>query len=323
VIVGFLFTAGRNWTQQPTPTGALLGAFALLWLAGRVLAFTPFSIAAAVVDAAFPIAAGAALAVALLRSRNTRNYFFVALLFAIGCADLAVHLARVGLVEWPARAGLLVGLDVVLFIIAVMGGRVIPMFTNNGVPGAGAERNAIVEKIALGSVIALFLVDAMRLPGAAVATVAAIAAAAHGARLALWKSWRTFGTPLVWILHAGYAWIVVHLALRAAAQLGWLSETLAIHALTIGAIGGVTIGMMTRTAKGHTGRPLHAEPAEVACYGLVQAAAAVRVFGPSIVPDHYVATVVVSGLCWAAAFGLYAMLYWPVLTRPRLDGKPG
>jgi uncharacterized protein involved in response to NO len=85
----------------------------------------------------------------------------------------------------------------------------------------------------------------------------------------------------------------------------------------------MTIGMMTRTARGHTGRPLVADRFEVTCYVLVALAAAIRVFGGMLLPDAYVATVIVSGLCWSAAFALYAVRYWPVLVRPRLDGKPG
>jgi uncharacterized protein involved in response to NO len=148
-------------------------------------------------------------------------------------------------------------------------------------------------------------------------------AVVHGVRLYLWQPWLTFGTPIVWVLHVAYAWIVVHLVLRGLAALGLPGELLAIHALTIGAIGGMTIGMMTRTARGHTGRPLVADRFEVICYVLVALAAAIRVFGGMLLPDAYVATVVVSGLCWSAAFALYAVRYWPVLSRPRLDGKPG
>ena len=129
--------------------------------------------------------------------------------------------------------------------------------------------------------------------------------------------------PGVWILHAGYAWIVLHLALRTLGELQGAPATLATHALAVGAIGSLTIGMMTRTARGHTGRPLTATHGEIACYALVQVAAIVRVFGPMIAPSHYVATVVASGLCFAAAFATYAFLYGPMLVRPRLDGRPG
>ena len=323
VIVGFLFTAGRTWSNRPTPTGALLAAFVALWIAGRILVFTPWTAASAVVNAAFPVAAGVALAVPFVQSRNTRNYFFVGLLFAIGLAELAVHLAVAGVVAWSPRAGLQVGLDVVLFIMVVMGGRVIPMFTNNAIRGADATRRPGLEKVALGSILALVAADALQWPAGAVAAVTGVAALVHASRLALWHPWRTAGTPLVWILHAGYAWIVVHLALRTLAEVGGVAMPLATHALTAGAIGSLTIGMMTRTARGHTGRPLVAGRAEVLCYLLVQAAAIVRVLGPMAAPSHYVATVATSGLCWAAAFATYAVAYWPVLARPRLDGKPG
>jgi uncharacterized protein involved in response to NO len=203
-----------------------------------------------------------------------------------------------------------------------MGGRVIPMFTNNGVPGANAERHPLVEKLALGSLLLLFLVDAAQLSPAFVAAITLAATTAHGARLVLWRGWRTLSTPLVWILHAAYGWIVIHLALRCAASMGWLAGTLDTHALTVGAIGGLTIGMMTRTARGHTGRPLRADGWETAMFVLVQLAAVVRVFG-GMVLGPYLASIQASALLWTAAFGLYAARYWPVLTRPRLDGRPG
>lgn len=323
VIVGFLFTAVRNWTGQPTPSGALLMALALLWLAGRVLVLSPYGIAAAIVSAAFPVAAAIAIAVPLARSANRRNYFFVALLTLMGVADLVLSLTLQGVLAWPARLGLQAGMDVVLFVMAVMGGRVIPMFTNNGVPGANARRHPALEKLALGATLALLACDLLPVPGTLVALVALACALAHGARLALWDTRHTLGTPIVWILHAGYAWIVVHLLLRAAAGFGWIAEPLAIHALTIGAIGGLTIGMMTRTARGHSGRPLVADRWEVACYVLVQLAAVARVLVPLAHADAYLASVVVSGVLWSAAFALYFVRYWPILTRPRLDGRPG
>jgi uncharacterized protein involved in response to NO len=323
VIAGFLLTAVRAWTGQPTPTGAPLMALAALWLLGRVLVLTPLGTAAAVVNAAFPVALAVAIGIPLARARNVRNYFFVGLLVLIGGLTLVVHLALQGTVELPTRLGLTLGLDVVLFIMTVMGGRVIPMFTNNGVPGAGATRHALVEKLALGSVLLLFVADLLQLEPVVVAAIALFGAIAHGVRLGLWRSWRTLATPLVWILHAAYAWIVVHLALRALAGMGWIAGSFAIHALTVGAIGGLTLGMMTRTSRGHTARPLVADGYELTCFLLIQAAALVRVFGGLASPGLYVASIQLSGLLWAAAFGLFAVRYWPVLTRPRLDGKPG
>ena len=320
VVAGFLLTAVRNWTAQPTASGPALMALAGLWMAGRILVLTPFAGPAALVNAAFPLALGLAIAIPLVRSRNTRNYFFVGLLALLAALTAALHLALLGVAAPPSRLGLALGLDVMLFIMAVMGGRVIPMFTNNGVPGAGASRQPHLETLALGSVLALFVADIAQWE-VVTAAIAAVAAIAHGARLALWRPWRTVGTPLVWVLHAAYAWIVTHLVLRALGAAGLVGESYAIHALTAGAIGGLTLGMMTRTARGHTGRPLVADRYELACFLLVNAAALVRVFGGMAVPAVFLPSVQLSAGLWAAAFGLYAVRYWPILTRPRLDGR--
>jgi len=323
VVVGFLFTAGRSWSNRPTPTGAPLAALTVLWLAGRVLVLTPFGWAAAIVNTAFPIAAAVALAIPFWAARNRRNYFFVGLLMLMGMANLGIHLSQLGVLALPAWLGVQVALDVVLFIMAVMGGRVIPMFTNNGVPGAGAVRDARVETLALGSVLALLAADLLHLQGLALIAVALTGAAAHALRLALWKPWRTLRAPLVWVLHAAYLWIPLHLALRAAAEPGWISTSIATHALAVGAAGGLIIGMMTRTARGHTARPLRADRFDVACYGLVLMAAVVRVAVPLVAPAWWMQAVIASAALWSAGFALYALRYWPVLSRPRLDGKPG
>ena len=323
VIAGFLLTAVRAWTNQPTPSGAPLMALAALWVCGRLLVLTPFALASTVVNAAFPVAIAVAIGIPILRSRNVRNYFFVGLLVLMGALVGAMHLPLSELFSFSPQLGLQLALDVVLFIMAVMGGRVIPMFTNNGVPGTNATRRAWLEKVALGSVLLLFVADLLRLPQPVVAAVVLIAALAHGLRLYLWKPWRTLATPLVWVLHAAYGWIVVHLALRGLVALDLLAGSYAIHALTVGAVGGLTIGMMTRTAKGHTGRPLAADGYELAMFVLIQVAAVVRVFAGIASPSLYLTGVQWSALLWAAAMGLYAVRYWPVLTRARLDGKPG
>lgn len=323
VVAGFLLTAVGNWTGNPTPSGVALIALAALWVSGRVLVLTPYAIAAAVVNVAFPVALAIAIGRPLLQGGNRRNYFFLALLLVLGLAELAFHLSHLDLLAWPEQASLQVGLDIVLFIIAVIGGRVIPMFTNNGIPGAQATRHPVVEKFALIGVLVLLGIDVLQVPAWVVAVLALLVALAHAVRLCLWRPWRTGRTPLVWVLHLAYAWIVVYLVLRGLAEVGLVGPPFAVHALTIGAIGGMTIGMMTRTARGHTGRALSADRFEVACFALVALAAAIRVFGGMWMPGIYPATVVVSGICWSAAFALYAIRYWPVLSRARLDGKPG
>jgi len=323
VIVGFLFTAVRNWTNLPTPTGAVLAAVAVLWIAARALVLTPWGWAAMAANVAFPIAAAVGIGIPLVRAGNKRNYFFVAVLRFMACAAAGTHLTHLGVIELPAWFGIRIALDVVVFVVAVMAGRVVPMFTNNGVPGAGATRDPVVEKLALGSLIALIAVDALQAPAPVAVAVLAVAAGAHAVRLALWHPWRTRARPIVWVLHAAYAWLVVHLVLRALGAVEIVPAPIATHALTIGAIGGITLGMMTRTARGHTGRPLTADRWEVACYVLVMLAAVIRVIGPLALPETYVRTVEGAALLWSAAFAVYAVRYWPVLTRPRIDGRPG
>ncbi len=323
VVAGFLLTAVGNWTGKPMPHGGALAALAALWVAGRVLVLTPYGPAAALANVAFPVALAIGIGGPLVRGGNRRNYFFLALLLVLGLAELAFHLSHLDLLAWPEQASLQVGLDVVLFIMAVIGGRVIPMFTNNGVPGTKATRSPLVEKCALIGVLALAGADLLPVPAMAVAVLALLVALVHAVRLCLWQPWRTLRNPLVWVLHLAYAWMVAYLVLRGLAEAGLTSPIFAVHALTVGGIGGMTIGMMTRTARGHTGRALRADGYEIACYVLVALAAVIRVFGGMGLPDHYRATVMVSGICWSAAFALYAVRYWPILSRPRLDGKPG
>ena len=236
---------------------------------------------------------------------------------------MGVHLEQLGVVRFPGWAGIQIGLDVVLFIMTVMAGRVIPMFTNNGVPGATATKQPWLEKFTLGATLALLAADALQLQGGLLAVLVGVCGVAHLARWSLWQPWKTLRAPLVWVLHAAYFWIPVHLGLRAVAALGWLPLSAASHALTVGAIGGLIIGMMTRTARGHTGRPLQADRWEVACFAMVLVAALVRVFVPLAAPAYTMQAILWSAVLWSAAFGLYAVRYWPVLTRPRLDGRPG
>jgi len=301
VISGFLFTAVRNWTARSTPVGTPLALIALAWVVARVLGATPFADAAAWANGVFAALIAVSIAVPLLRSRNRRNYFFVAVVLALGA------------VAAPAP-DLQVALDLVLFTVAVIGGRVIPMFTNNAIPGTSARRLPWIERTALGLTLAVLAADMAGASASLLAGFVTAAGAAHAARLALWQPWRTRRTPMVWVLHAAYAWIVVHFALRALALLGVVPASLATHALTVGVIGGMTLGMMTRTALGHTGRSIVAERGEVACFALINAAAVIRVFGGLAPPALYVPTVLAAAACWSAAFALYAVRYWPVLT---------
>ena len=312
VIAGFLLTAVRNWTGMPTPSGAALAAIAALWVAARVLAF--YSLGLSVfVDAAFAIVLAWGIGRPIVASCN-RNWYFILLVLALGAASVLFQAAP--------RLALQAGLDLVLLVIAIMAGRVVPAFTNSAVPRAGARRVQWLEHGALGSVILLLLFDLSDFATAA-GIVALAGAALHAARVALWAPLATRGRPILWILHLSSAWIVVHLLLRGLAAFDIVPAPLATHALTVGVIGGLTLGMMTRTSRGHVGLALETGRAELAAYLLVHAAAVVRVLVPLFAPSFYAASIALSAALWSVAFALFVIRYYPILSRPRIDGKPG
>jgi uncharacterized protein involved in response to NO len=323
VIIGFLFTAGRNWSGQATPTGKRLMLLAALWLLARILVLTPWAWASLLANLALPWLAAWYLWRALSRAGNRRNYFFVALLLALGGASAVVHLNQLGALPLPAGLGLPLALDLVLFMVVVMSGRVVPMFSNNGVPGLQAQRDPAVERVALASILALALCDALGLGGRPAAAVLLVGLAAHARRWWLWQPWGTRRAPLVWVLHAAYLWLLVHLALRVGAELGWIPGGPATHALTVGLLGMVILGMMTRTALGHTGRPLRAGRLEICAYLAVLLAAVVRVFMPLLAPATLLLSAQLAAALWSLAFALYLWRYTPFLLYPRQDGKPG
>ncbi len=323
VITGFLFTAARNWTGLPTPTGSTLGALAGLWLAGRVFMLTGPGWLAAIVDLAFLPAVAWCLWRPLRRSRN-RNQFFVAILLVLAAMNAGFHLAHAGLITLPPLDWVHAALLLVLLVVAIMGGRVIPAFTRNAIPSARVRILPAVEMAALATLVATLAAWLVGLPDAIVAVLALATAVAHAVRLWLWDPFATRVSPILWILHLSYAWIPLGMLLLALALGGIAGSTsAAMHAFGVGAVGGMIIGMMTRTARGHTGRALRADPPEVAAYGLVHVAALIRVFVPIALPAAYTGALVASATLWSIAFALYCAVYWPVLTRPRIDGKPG
>ena len=323
VIAGFLFTAGRAWTGQPTPTGIPLAMLALLWLAGR-LAFivAPIWIAAPL-DFAFLPAVAIALARVLVRAGNKRNYFAPLLLAALAAANLLFHLRVSGIMGGDPLQGVIIGLALVTVLETIIGGRIIPNFTSNGLGGLKIDRNQALEKAALALSIVALLAWALGVPGWLVVPGATLAAALQFARSLSWHPGATLKTPLLWILHLSHGWIVPGLLLIAASELGWVPRSVAVHALGIGAMAGLIMGMITRTALGHTGRTLVAGGIETTCYALIHLAVLARVLPTLLAPALYWPGLVLAGVAWSAAFLLYLTRYGPILWRPRIDGKPG
>jgi uncharacterized protein involved in response to NO len=326
VIVGFLYTAGKNWTGLQTPQGPALAGLALLWCAGRIALLTDGGMFAALIDFIFLPIAAVGLGRVLVKAGNRRNYVLLAILLALSLANLGFHLGRLGLLDIAPLTSLHFALGLIVMLETVMGGRVIPMFTENGIRLATGRplilvQSAWIQHGAIG-LTGLALLLWVGGAGAWAAPVSAAAAVFQLARLVSWKPWRTMRVPLVWILHGAYVWIPVGLLLLAAVQMEWLPRPAAVHAFGIGATGGLIIGMITRTALGHTGRPLRAGRAETTAYGLVLSAAAVRVLPLVGVPIPAIGALHLAAACWTAAFLIYLWRYFPILTQPRADGRP-
>lgn len=326
VIAGFLLTAARNWTGMETTTGPTLAGLAALWLAGRLMPFFPDAWPqwlTAVVDLAFFPALAALLAIPLVRSRQTRNFIFLLLLGALAVADLFVHLGWLGYAARYGRAGAFLGLNLIVLLIVIMGGRVIPFFTERALQGAASKRWPAIEWSSPAAVIAFLIAEFLFPDSTLSGSLAALAAACNAVRLAGWHTRRVWRVALLWVLHLGYAWIVLGFGLKAMAGFGLISPQFAVHAFTVGGIGALTLGMMARVSLGHTGRPLKAAPSVALAFALVNLAAAARTILPIVFPLWLPQLVAIAGGLWIAAFAIFLLLYAPILTRPRVDGRPG
>jgi uncharacterized protein involved in response to NO len=331
VLAGFLLTAVANWTGVPAWTGRPLAWLGGVWLAGRVAVTCGDSWPGwlvALVDLAYLPALAVMVALPVLKTGNRRQLVFLVLLAGLTAANLMVHLEAMGVLAGGGRRGLVLAVTLVVAIIAVMGGRIIPMFTANALRQRGdlvaPKVRPWVERLALPVLIGLAGAELFDETGPAAALAALSAALIHGVRLSGWRGHRTLDQPILWVLHLGYGWLVFGLLLKGLAPL--LPDqppNLALHALTVGAIGTLSLGVMTRVALGHTGRPFQVAPVVVAGYALITAAALVRVAGPWLMAGGGVPVMHAAGGLWAAAFAAFLAGYAGILTSPRVDGRPG
>jgi uncharacterized protein involved in response to NO len=323
VIVGFLLTAGKAWTGLATPRGGALAALALLWLAARLAAvLAPYAVYAALDWLLLPLVAWVLVSV-LLRSGNRRNLPLGAILVLLALANGCFHGAVLGLLDIPPVRALHAGLALIVMIECVMAGRVIPAFTQSALPGLKLHMPPRMEQLTLAATALALASWVLLAPNAVTATAFGAAAVLHAARLWQWQTWRTRARPILWVLHLAYAWIPIGFGLLAWAQFGGVGVSAGVHALAVGATGGLIIGMITRTARGHTGRPLQASRLEVAAYLLVTGAAVARVLMPLVAPQQLTLWLIAAAAAWGAAFGIYLFVFAPWLVTTRLDGKDG
>lgn len=330
-IAGFLTTAVPVWAARPALAHRPLQALFALWAAGRIAMLAAGTLPAelvAVADVSFLPALAIVLARSLAGSGQRRNYGVVAVVAVLSLANAAVHAEALGWASASASRALRFAVDLVVLLIVVIGGRITPAFTANALRLRGVDASLRswpwVDRAAVASVAGVAIADLLAPRSAASGALAALASLAVAARLAGWQRVEAWRQPLVASLHAGMAWVALGLLLVGAGDLGTgIPATSGLHALTAGAMGSMILAVMTRVGLGHTGRPLLLPRGGVACYGLVHTGAALRV-GTPLAPSALQAPLLLAaGLVWAAAFALFAAIYWPILTRPRIDGEEG
>ncbi len=334
VIAGFLLTAGANWTQRKTTSALSLSLLLGLFVLGRALLLIPGAspVLVAVVDLAFFPALTTVMAIPIFQAGSLRNVPFLGMLAALFVANALMHLDAYFLRlfgDSPLAPGL--GQNVALFVITlmmiVMGGRVIPLFTRNATKATGIASVETVDRFALAAFAIAALLElsgiGMASPGAQFLVAAAwlIAGALHLFRMRTWGT-RHAKAPLLWILHAGYGAIALSFVLRGLAHLGLLPASSALHLLTVGGIGGLCLGMMTRVSLGHSGRMLVVPKTISTAFTLLVLAVLIRVTVPALSPVHATLGYQISGGCWTLAFLLFLSFGFPIWLAPRADRVP-
>ncbi len=324
IVAGFLLTASQSWSGVRGVHGRRLQLLVALWLAGRVLMLAPVHWAiVAAVDLAFLPALGLALWPYLKDPELKPERLLLVLLTVLTAANAMVHADALGLTSGTALGGVRLGVYALVLMILFIGGRVVPFFTESSIARAQPRTRAWVEWSSHGSAWAFVVAQVVAPTSPVSAAIAFLAALANLARLVGWYVRRVRRVPLLWVLHAAYLWLVVGLALSGLASLGLVAGTYAIHAFTVGGIGAVIHGMISRVSLGHTGRRLHPSAWTVVGFVAIHLAALVRVVVPLALPSLQATAIQVSGGLWILAFGLFLVVYTPMLLAPRVDGEPG
>jgi len=328
VVAGFLLTAIPNWTGRLPLQGVPLATLAALWLLGRLAVTVAAGLPAplvALLDLIFPAVFLAVVAREIIAGRNWRNLPMLAALASLLAGNLLVHLELLGIAE-TALLGNRLGVATLLMLIGFVGGRIVPSFTRNWLvkQDPAAETPAPfgwIDRAAIAFSLLALLFWVLAPQSTLCAVLAIIAGMAVAMRLYRWRGEKTWAEPLLAVMHLAYGWLAFGFLLLGLDHfLPVLPPSTAVHALTVGAIGTMTLAMMTRVALGHTGRPLAAGPATRIIYTLITLAALLRLFAP-FAGGGYFGALVAAGAAWCGAFGCYLLFYTPVLALPRVRAE--
>ncbi|NCG18380.1 MAG: NnrS family protein [Rhodobacterales bacterium] len=325
VVGGFLLTAVSNWTKRVTAVGAPLAFLVVLWIAGRfAMLFGDFlpQVAIAAVDLAFVPALAVAIGRPLIASKNQRTYALLPITGILFAANAVCHLDAMGVTQGLADRALNVAIDLILVTIILITGRIIPVFTRNELGLQDLRSMPALDKATALGMAFVGLLDAAEITEVAI-LVAAVTALFALLRMRFWGTAQTFGSPLVWVLHIGSIWIPIGLSLRAFGPMLGLPATATSHAFTAGAIGTLTLGMMTRVSLGHAGRNLVASTAMAGGFTLVTLGATILVATAAIGGTSIFHGALAGGTLWALSFAIYLALFTPALFSARPDGEPG
>jgi len=326
VIAGFLLTAVKNWTGKQTLTGDPLANLCLLWLYGRILPFYAGLLPDALivlVDFSFLPVLAYQVSKPIIEAKQYRNLFFIGLLLLLALSNGMIHLEMLGLLPNSAATGIQLAVATIIILILIIAGRVFPFFTERGIPGTLIIRNPLLDNASVASAVIVFALQLFGISGTLLALAAVAAVIVNIARLSGWYVQRVIYVPLLWVLYAGYGWVILGFLLTVLSAYSLVLPSLALHAFTLGGIGVLTLGMMARISLGHTGRAMKASNAIAVAFVLINIAALFRVLLPIAMPGWYETLIYISTLSWLAAFSLFVFVYGPILTTARIDGQEG
>lgn len=328
VVAGFLLTAIKNWTGVEVLRGKGLAALLSLWLVARILPLfgLMFSIELiAIVDVLFMLVLALVCLRPVVKVKQYNQIIIITLLFVLMLCNVFFYLGVIGVIEMGVQWGLYSAMYMVIALVLLMMRRVMPMFIENGVDGDVEMTNhPWVDVASLVFLFCLWAFDVFINHEQLSSLMAAILTLLHVIRLSGWYTNKIWSKPLVWVLVLAYAFFIMGFALKALALVVDISPFLSTHAFTVGGIGLVTIGMMSRVSLGHTGRNVF-EPPKIVFWSLLilLLGAIVRVVFPLFSMDLYIYWVAISQVFWIVAFAVFTMVYAPMLLAPRADGRDG